>query len=117
MKKIQINKEAACGGLPPYNLISVEDAFDWSSGKRGDRTGTYYTILRVSDMEKQRIFVRDAAPAADLAAVQQAAAALAFIQVDFDNVTSHAYVDKTGSIRIIAEAEAVRLVPRKGAYV
>lgn len=113
MKKLEITKEVACGGLPSYNLIDVKDAFDWSSGARGDRIGTYYTILRLADMEKQRIFVRDTAPVADPVIVQQAAATLKFVQVDFDGFSSHVYTDKAGAIRIIAEAEAIRLVPRK----
>jgi len=110
MKKIVAEKTTVLGGAAPYNLVSVEDAFDWSSGNRGERIGTYYTILRLTDMEKQRVFVREAAWAIDPEAVQQAANLLKFLQVDFDGFTGTVSTDRNGALRIYAEAESVKII-------
>ena len=110
LKKLFLDKVAALGGSAPYNLVGVEDAHDWSNGSKGSRIGTYYTILRVTDMEKQRVFVPDNAPAVSPDAVLQGAATLKFYQVDFDGVTAFVSTDKTGNLRVYAEATAIRFV-------
>jgi len=118
MRKILLDKAVALGGPAPYNLISADDAFDWSVGTKGPRIGTNYTILRLCDMEKQRVFVPDAVPAISAEAVQQSATEMQFVKVDFDGLTATVSADKSGNLRIYAEAKVVRIVqpqtaPRK----
>ena len=110
LKKLFLDKVAALGGSAPYNLVGVEDAHDWSNGSKGSRIGTYYTILRVTDMEKQRVFVPDNAPAISADAVLQGAASLKFYQVDFDGLSAFVSPDKSGNLRIYAEATAIRFI-------
>lgn len=115
VRKINLDENTALCGSGPYPLISVEDAHDWSSGSRGPRIGTYYTTLRSADMEKVRVLVRDAAPAIAAETVNQYAAALRFIRVDFDGFTASVSADRTGNLRIYAEANAIRVVqPQTG---
>lgn len=110
MRKILLDEMTALGGTSPYKLIAVEDAFDWSSGSKGPRIGSYYTILRVIDLEKQRILVRDTAPAVPPEAVAQRASAMQFVLVDFVGLTASVSADKTGNLRIYTEAEAVKII-------
>lgn len=110
MRKILLDDKTALGGTSPHRLIAVEDAFDWSSGSKGPRIGSYYTILRVIDLEKQRILVRDTAPVVPPEAVAQRASAMQFVLADFVGLTASVSADKTGNLRIYAEAEAVKIV-------
>lgn len=106
----------ALGGPAPYNLVGVEDGFDWSAGSKGPRIGTYYTVLRRADMEKQRVLVRDSTPIVSADTVAQYAAEMHFIQVDFDGFSASVSADRTNNLRIYAEAEAVRVIqPQSGA--
>lgn len=119
MRKFPLDKETALGGPAPYNLVSVDASFDWSSGSKGPQIGINYTTLRLSDMEKVRVFVRDSAPAVSAEIVAQHATAMEFIRADFDGFTASVSADKTGSLRIYAEAEAIRIIqpqaePKKG---
>lgn len=110
MRKIVLDPITALGGPAPYNLVAAEDAFDWTSGSKGPRIGTNYTILRRIDLEKQRIFVPDTAPAVSPETVAQHASAMQFVPVDFVNLNATAAADKAGNLRIYAEAEAVKIV-------
>lgn len=110
MKKFVLDKATALGGLAPYNLVAVDDAFDWSSGTKGSRIGSNYTVLRLRDMEKQRVFVPDATPAISAEVVQQGATTMQFVKADFDDVAATVSADKSGNLRIYAEAKAVRIV-------
>lgn len=110
LKRMLITIIIALGGPAPYNLVSVEDAFDWSSGSKGPRIGSYYTVLRRADMEKQKVLVRDSAPIVDAETVTQYTTGMRFIQVDFDGFSASVYADRTGNLRISASAEAVRVV-------
>ena len=119
MRKISLNANTALCGSGPYPLAGVEDAHDWSSGSKGPRVGTYYTLLRTADMEKVRVLVRDSAPAVSAEIVAQHAAAMQFIRVDFDGFTASVSADKSGNLRIYAEAEVIRVIqpqvePKKG---
>lgn len=110
LRKILVDSITALGGSAPYNLVGAEDAFDWSSGSKGPRIGTYYTILRISDMEKQRILVHDPAPAIDPATVLNGASKLQFYKVDFEGLTASVSPDKTGNLRIYAEAKSIKFI-------
>ena len=110
MRKILLNEITALGGTSPHKLIAVEDAFDWSSGAKGPRIGTNYTILRMVDLEKQRIFVRDTGPVVPPETVAQRASTMQFIPVAFEGLTASVSADKSGNLRIYAEAEAVKIV-------
>lgn len=110
MKKINAEKSTALGGMPPYNLVAVEEAYDWSSGTKGNQIGINYTILRGADMEKQRVFVRGNVPIVDAESVLVRVKEFKFVLVDFDGLTASVSADKNGNIRIYAEAEAVRVV-------
>lgn len=98
------------GGPAPYNLVAIEDAFDWTSGPKGPQIGTKYTILRRIGLEKQRIFVSYTAPVVSPEMVTQHASAMQFVPMDFVNLNATATVDKSGNLRIYAEAEAVKIV-------
>lgn len=115
MRKIAVEKITALGGAAPYNLVAVEDAHDWSSGSKGSRIGTQYTILRMTDMEKQRVFVPDNAPAVSPDNVLQGASSMQFYKVDFDGLTASVSADKSGNLRIYAEATAIRFVKQDAA--
>lgn len=110
MRKIALDEITALGGTSPYRLILVEDAFDWSSGSKGPRIGSYYTVLRLIDLEKQRVLVRDTAPAVPPEAVAQRASTMQFVLADFVGLTASVSADKTGNLRIYAEAEAVKII-------
>jgi len=115
MRKMPITKDTALGGPGPYNLVGVEDGFDWSSGTKGLRIGTHYTILRLTDMEKQRVFIRDTAPAIPADAVLQGAAAMQFYQVNFNGLAASVSADKSGNLRVYAEASAIQIVQPQAA--
>lgn len=116
MRNIIIAMLSALCGNGNFPLAAVTDAFDWTNGIKGPRIGTYYTILRTADMEKVRVLVRDSAPIIDAETVARYAAAMQFVRVDFDGFTASVSADKTGNLRIYAEAEAIRLVqPQAGA--
>lgn len=110
IRKITLDEITALGGPPPHRLTAVEEAFDWSSGSKGPRVGSYYTVLRLIDLEKLRVLVRDTAPAVPPETVAQRASTLQFVLVEFVGLTASASSDKTGNIRIYAEAEAVKVV-------
>ncbi len=114
-KKIQLDANAALCGPGPYPVAGVDDAYDWSSGSKGPRIGTYYTILRTADMEKVRVLVRDAAPLVNAETVAQYTAAMQFLRVAFEGFTASVSADKAGNLRIYAEAEAIHIVqPQAG---
>lgn len=120
MRKILVDKSTALGGNAPYNLVGVDDAFDWSSGSKGSRIGTHYTVLRIADMEKQRVFVPDSTPVVTSEAVLQGTSTMQFYKVDFEGFTASVSADKSGGLRIYAEATAIKFVkpetpPRKEA--
>lgn len=110
MRKIIIDLLTALGGNAPYNLIAVDDAYDWTSGSKGPRIGSYYTVLRMIDLEKQRVLVRDTAPVVSPDTVAQRASAMQFVPVAFEGLTASVSADKTGNLRIYAEAEAVKVI-------
>lgn len=110
MRKITIDEITALGGPSPQRLIAVEDAFDWSNGSKGPRIGSYYTVLRMIDLEKQRVLVRDTAPVVSPDTVAQRASAMQFVPVAFEGLTASVSADKTGNLRIYAEAEAIKVV-------
>lgn len=110
LRKLVLSIIVALGGAAPYNLVALEEAYDWSSGSRGPRIGTYYVVLRRADMEKQRVFIREPAPVVDANIVAQQAAEMRFIQVDFDGFTASVSADKTCNLRIYAEAQGIRII-------
>lgn len=109
MRKIVADELTALGGQPPHNLVEVEDAFDWSDGKKGPRIGTNYTILRAFDCEKVRVLVKDAAPLVSPSAFQNLALGQ-FPKVLFDQLSATISVNsRTGALSIYAEATAIKL--------
>jgi len=108
-RKILLDASTALCGPGPYPLAGVDDAYDWTSGSKGPRIGTYYTVLRTADMEKVRVFVHDTAPAVAAETVAQYAAAMQFIRVNFTGFSASVSADKTGNLRIYAEAEAIHI--------
>ena len=110
MRKIPLNEITALGGPSPHRLAAVEDAFDWSSGVKGPRIGSYYVVLRMIDLEKQRVLVRDTTPVVSPDTVAQRASTMQFVPVTFEGLTARVSADKTGNLRIYAEAEAVKIV-------
>ena len=110
MKKIILDEITALGGNPPYQLVAVENAFDWSSGSKGPRIGTNYIILRKNDLEKQKVFIRDTGPIVAPDTVSQRASSMQFVPVIFESLSASISADKTGNLRIYAEAAAVKIV-------
>lgn len=118
MNSMKVDKITALGGAAPYALVEITEAFDWSSGKKGDCIGMNYTVLRAVDMEKQRVFVPSMEPVVSADVVEKGVADFQFVWVDFDSVTAKAAVDKFGGIKVYAEATAVKVIspnaPQKG---
>lgn len=115
MRKIPLDELSALGTSGPHALCAVEDAFDWSSGSKGPRIGTNYSVIRPADMEKVKVRVPDSAPVVAAEAVAKYIADMQFIYVTFDGFTASVSVDRTGNLRIYAEAESIRVVrPQAG---
>lgn len=111
MRSLSLDEVTALGGQGPHSLVDVSDTFDWDKITRtqGSRIGTTYTVLRTNDLEKVRVFVRDAAPAIDQATVLQRVPTLQFVKVTFDRLTASVYADDKKNLHITAEAAAVKL--------
>lgn len=115
MNSMKLDKMTALGGAAPYALVEISEAFDWSAGKKGDCIGMNYTVLRTVDMEKQRVFVPNTESVVSAEVIENGVATFQFVRVDFDGVTAKAIVDKSGGIRIYAEATSVKVISPNGA--
>jgi len=110
MRKMIADELTALGGPAPHCLVGVDDAYDWSSGKKGPRIGTNYTILRVCDLEKVRVYVRDAAPVVDPTAFAGLTVSQ-FPKVSFDGFNATIGINsRTDQLSIYAEASAIKLI-------
>lgn len=114
VRKIAADELTALGGPAPYSLVGVDDAYDWSGNTKGARIGTFYTILRMIDVEKVRVLVREPTPIIDPATLENMSLTQ-FPKVMFDHVTATISANsKTGALSIYAEAAAIKLVtPQK----